>query len=142
MRIFSAVVAILTLGTACTSTIGVHERTSPVTARSSVASSPVRGRQEIVALDELRRSEQGDLLNALKVTRPQFLNPRRAPQLHTQEAMLDVFLNGVRIGGAEELRRFPVEHVASVRFVRRSHAYVLHGHHLRGDAALFITTLR
>jgi hypothetical protein len=114
--------------------------TSRGTESRPVSASP--SMRELVTFDELRGTQRGDLFSALTLIRPRFLDPGRGTGRLGRPARVDVFVNGTYFGDVDVLRGLLPEQVASVRFVRRSQAFVTLGPQLRGEAALFVTLLR
>ncbi|MGQ0647282.1 MAG: hypothetical protein ACT4P7_06895 [Gemmatimonadaceae bacterium] len=131
---------ILTLACAAlTACAGAHA-TADVQPRPAA----LRGSRDFVAVDELRRySDTGSLFDLLTRIRPQMVRAR--PGMNALRGIgetIDVFINGQYAGGAEVLRSLQPHHVAGVKMVQRSQAYVEYGGWLRGDHALFVSLLR
>jgi hypothetical protein len=103
-----------------------------------------RGGHDYVAVEELRRSSQaGSLYEVLSRIRPHMVQPRAGlSAMRGMRGGIDVFINGQYAGGEEVLRSLQPTHVASVRMVQRSQAYVQYGGWLRGDHALFVALMR
>lgn len=102
-------------------------------------------RYEVINFDELARTSDNasNLYQALERTRPQFLRPRASGRVARGAAsQIDVFVNGGYAGDGTVLLSLHPSNVASVRFERRSSAFVQHGAWLRGENVLYVTLLR
>lgn len=102
-------------------------------------------RHDVINFDELTRTSENasNLYQALERTRPQFLRPRSSGRVpRGAPSQIDVFVNGGYAGDGNVLLSLHPAHVASVRFERRSQAFVRHGSWLRGENVLYVTLLR
>ena len=102
------------------------------------------GSHDVVAFDELRRYDDGgSLFDFLSRVRPQMLRPRLGTGvMRGVPEGIDVFVNGHFAGNDDVLRTLLPSHVASVRMVQRTQAFVEYGGRLRGEHALFVTLVR
>jgi hypothetical protein len=134
MRYSILAVALVTSALACASNQGMQGRGGP----SSYG-------HDVINFDELARTSDNasNLYQALERTRPQFLRPRASGRVPRGAAsQIDVFVNGGYAGDGTVLLSLHPSHVASVRFERRSQAFVKHGAWLRGENVLYVTLLR
>ncbi|MGQ0539436.1 MAG: hypothetical protein ACT4R6_10845 [Gemmatimonadaceae bacterium] len=100
---------------------------------------------DVIMFDELARFGAGapNLYAALERARPAFIRVRGSGRLtRPSAAQIDVFINGGYAGDANILLTLQPSQVASVRFERRSQAFVRHGAWLRGENVLYVTLLR
>ncbi|MGQ0642736.1 MAG: hypothetical protein ACT4P6_18485 [Gemmatimonadaceae bacterium] len=100
---------------------------------------------DVVTFDELSRTSQSasNLYQALERIRPSFIRPRTTGRVARGAASsIDVFVNGGYAGDGNVLLTLHPAHIASVRFERRSQAFVTHGAWLRGENVLYVTLLR
>lgn len=100
---------------------------------------------DLVMFDELARTSDNaaNLYQALERIRPTFIKLRASARAGaTAASQIDVFVNGGYAGDGSVLLSLHPAHVASVRFERRSQAFVRHGSWLRGENVLYVTLLR
>jgi hypothetical protein len=114
-------------GVALTACVNVREpstRPGPLSNASSVG----------ILQDEIARSHAATVYDAIQLTRPVFLVSQSdlAPLAERQ-----VYLDGMLLGGIDELRRIPASSVREIRFVRTLDVGSGMGH--RGGAILVIT---
>ena len=133
MRYSILAVALATSALACASNQTMQRSTAPALAH------------DVVTVDELARTSDNaaNLFQALERIRPTFIRPRASGRVGTSVAsQIDVFVNGGYAGDGTVLLSLHPAHVASVRFERRSQAFVRHGSWLHGENVLYVTLLR
>ncbi|MGH7476966.1 MAG: hypothetical protein ACRELD_11795 [Longimicrobiales bacterium] len=79
----------------------------------------------VLAADEIAAAHVATAYQAVTALRPQFLRWTRGPEdeLHR----LVVYLDGIRVGGVEELERIPALSVSQIRFLTAWKASALYG---------------
>lgn len=82
------------------------------------------GPSHTITAADLARSPRTDLLDFVRSERPMWMH-LRGPQM--QGGGISVFLNGMRIGGVEELATLPTAIVREVRHYRGSAAVLRYG---------------
>lgn len=100
---------------------------------------------DVIMFDELARTSDNaaNLYQALERIRPTFIRPRMSGRVASSAvSQIDVFVNGLYAGDGSVLLSLHPAHVASIRFERRSQAFVRHGAWLRGENVLYVTLLR
>src|SRR5690606_22943403 len=92
-------------------------------ARAAARPLPPRPSHTITA-EDLAVSPRTNLLDYVRSERPMWMH-MRGPDTH--EKGVSVFLNGVRLGGVEELETLPTRIVREVRHYRGSEAVLRYG---------------
>jgi len=90
--------------------------------------------RNLITLEELQQSGTQDLYQAVRKLRPAWLSSRGAASISpdgsgmvTKEEAMVVYVDGARRGGLDELRAFPFEQAAEIRFLSSDVATSRHG---------------
>ncbi|MEQ9568710.1 MAG: hypothetical protein RLN75_00850 [Longimicrobiales bacterium] len=98
-----------------------------------------RSSSELLA-DEIAQLQVVNAFQAVERARPQWLNARASPTpTNPDGAQPVVYIDGIRAGGLEELRRVRVQVVRRIEYIRASDATTQFGTN-HGGGAILVTT--
>ncbi len=78
--------------------------------------------QSVLTAEQLQASNEGNLLDAIRVLRPQWLDGRTIAARRNPEATIIVYLDDHRMGPASMLRQMSIASAGSMRFYSPSEA--------------------
>lgn len=94
----------------------------------------------VLLADEIAGLQVVNAFQAVERARPQWLNARASPTpTNPDGAQPVVYIDGIRAGGLEELRRIRVQVVRRIEYVRASDATTQFGTN-HGGGAILVTT--
>ena len=96
--------------------------------------------RDVVGADELAATRAPDLLTALRQVRPEFLQPRGVSSIHNATPDYPaIYLDGVQIGGVDQLGNISTVNVREVRRLSAAQALTRTGTATPGGAILIFT---
>lgn len=109
-------------------------------ARNTVGTATAPGGSEVLRADEIRRSGAADVLQAIRILRPAFLQTRgRTSILRSEETEPAVYLDERPFGGVRLLADIPANTVLEVRHFNAAQAQMKYGAGHSQGAILVIT---
>ena len=76
----------------------------------------MRATQDLIALDEMGRSQWSNAYDLVKNLRPRWLVPRGRDTINGEPGQVQVHLDDVRVGGPDALRNIAVLGIDHIRF--------------------------
>jgi hypothetical protein len=96
---------------------------------------------DVLTSDEIRGALKNNAYEVVAVLRPHWMQRRGQISFQNPEAgQVIVYLNGMRVGGAEYLRQLSVLDVVSMRFISATEAGARFGIQQNGGAAILVNT--
>jgi len=92
------------------------------------AVSRVRGRRDVLTLEEIQATHLTNVFEVVSRLRPQWLHNRGGPYPDPDGSVeVQVFFNGQPVGNTEALKQYPTNTVATMRFVDPIRARATYG---------------
>jgi hypothetical protein len=102
------------------------------------ASTPRRVR-DLISADEISRVQVGTAYDVVQTLRPEYLRSRSTATFSGAQELAVVYIDGVRAGSVDQLRRVPRETLNEIRYVNAADATTRFGTGHAGGAILVAT---
>lgn len=106
---------------------------------SSAAPTGPRRQRDRISAEEIASVQVGTAYEVIEALRPEFLRARGSASMSGAQEFAVVYIDGVRAGAPDELRRVPREVIGEIRYLSANDATTQYGTGHGGGAVLVVT---